>query len=89
MQMKTFFKNPHENFRDNLIRSSYWKKVNSLENWGKSVKLKNPFAGWSRYYFSNFADILNRCLYIRTQPAFTSSKVTIETLEQGVKNIQS
>ena len=28
-------------------------------------------------------------LYVDTQPAFTCSKLTIETLEQGVKYVQS
>ena len=30
-----------------------------------------------------------RCRHDKTQPAFTCSKLTIETLEQGVKYVQS
>ena len=47
----------------------------------------------SRFLFRliDFVDkrIQNPVKYIRSQPAFNCSKLTIETLEQGVKYVQS
>ena len=36
-------------------------------------------------FIANFEHILSN--YVTSQPAFTCSKLTIETLEQGVKNM--
>ena len=46
-------------------------------------------------YFSNFQKLSEACCekikgpVVYTQPVFTCSKLTIETLEQGVKYVQS
>ena len=39
--------------------------------------------------WTDFALLTGRKLNVPAQPAFTSSKLTTETLEQGVKYVQS
>ena len=49
---------------------------------GKSRKYRNGFCRWHRDKFANIY-FFKLHLGVLTQPAFTCSKLTIETLEQG------
>ena len=57
------------------------------------IKQRSRTSFWSSFslYFSSMKMFFNTFSYyiILTQPAFTCSKLTMETLEQGVKDVQN
>ena len=54
---------------------------------GENGRWKSEVGSSSSFDIASFCIVLSQKLL--TQPAFTSSKSTIETLEQGVKYVQS
>ena len=56
-----------------------------LLKFAQNYKKKTIFYALVCFTFSNYTPSDN----ITTQPAFTSPKLTIETLEQGVKYVQN
>ena len=79
-------------FNDNdCDRTSYRGEFRTLSNICDEVFLQQWIATFDTNYF--LKHIPHRCWqgakYSSTQPLFICSKLTIETLEQGVKYVQS
>ena len=67
--------------------------VKAAKNYaGADIIAFGPDFAWFFYFgpliFYEILDIVN-LLFLSTQPVFTSTKLTIEILEQGVKYVQN
>ena len=51
--------------------------------------VSSQICSYCKYYFENFKNLIKVLTLSLSQPAITCLKLTIETLEQGVKYIQS
>ena len=71
--------------KNRILEKTTWGKVNIMSKTDKCRCWTNDKdAKTEHMHNSNFQRVRNR-----TQPAFSCSKLTIETLEQGVKYVQS